>query len=74
MSDKITFSREVNCTVLGKKVYQELTFLKIQTLGSLMAHKKLAGTFCMGHPKCGTQDCQLLVGKSGKVYSEEIND
>lgn len=74
MSESITFNRTVNCATLNKPVYQELKYIKIQTMGTLMAQKKLVGTFCEGYPKCGTQDCQLLIGKKGKNYSEDIDD
>ncbi|WP_213996167.1 MULTISPECIES: hypothetical protein [Tepidanaerobacter] len=74
MSDKITFSRTVTCSAINESVYQELTYAKIQTLGSLIPGKKLLSTFCTGYPKCEKQDCQLVVGKNGTVYSEPLDD
>ncbi|ORX23376.1 hypothetical protein BVF91_05970 [Thermoanaerobacterium sp. PSU-2] len=74
MSDKITFNRTVSCSAINKDVYQELTYAKFQTIGSLMASKKLISTFCMGYPNCDKQDCQLVVGKAGRVYSKPIED
>ncbi|GAW28557.1 hypothetical protein ULO1_11270 [Carboxydocella sp. ULO1] len=74
VSDTVTFTRNVFCGAVEKNVYQEITFAKIQTIGSLMATKLLSSTFCIGYPKCGKDDCELVKGESGIAYSEPIDD
>jgi len=74
LDEKITLRRDVDCTILEKKVSQELRFLKIKNLGSLITQNRLVSTFCTGYPECNVQDCQLVVGWSGKIYSKKIDE
>jgi hypothetical protein len=74
MSEKYSHERQVMCAATGKAVNQKIDYAIIRALGNLMGTKKLVGTFCFGYPGCNKNDCQLVVGKKGVVYSEPLEE
>lgn len=74
MSERYSEERNTDCLLIKKNVYQKFDYVLIRSIGTKIAQKKLSGTFCNGYPKCGGQDCHLVVGEHGTLYTEPLEN
>ena len=70
MRETITLNRVGPCSFTGKDVAQQLSGYCLNEEHRI--ESALLTKYCSGESVCGSTDCQLIVGTSGKIYSKPV--
>ena len=72
MRETITINRIIQCTFTGKEIAQQISAYALTTENGEQ-FSELLTKYCSGEQACKNQDCQFVVGLTGKNYTKPLN-
>ena len=71
MRETVTVNRIIHCTFANTEVAQQISAYFLAKDGNPEAGEILT-KYCSGNPACKSEDCQFVVGISGKTYTKPL--
>lgn len=71
MRETITVNRIIQCSFIGKEVAQQISAYTL-TVDGRQHTSEILTKYCSGEHVCKGQDCQFIIGVSGKDYTKSL--
>lgn len=71
MRETITLNRIIQCSFANKEVAQQISAYSLNRNDEKTINEILT-KYCSGQHSCKSDDCQMVVGLSGKTYTKSI--